>query len=125
MMANASVSNDNQPTGRKRRKAKGPPVPNPLPDWPPLPSGLEVSADDLEEENGEGKRLRSTSTTPRSEPLRARDPFEYECSWGRLPQTPHFRVDKKKIRIFRILCVFLTQSDPNCKSGKSDRPALS
>ena len=64
------------------RKAKGPPMPNPLADLPPLPSGLETSSDDLEKSKGEAKRLRSTSTTTRCEPLRARDPFEYDQMMG-------------------------------------------
>ena len=34
------------------------------------------------EKKGEAKRLRSTSTTPRSEPLRARDRLEYDQIMG-------------------------------------------
>ena len=65
------------PTGGRKRRAKGPPAPSSLPELPPLPRGSDSSGD-LEEEKGEAKHLRSTPTTPRSESLRANDPFEYD-----------------------------------------------
>ena len=65
-----------------QKEDESPPVPNSPPELPLLPSGLETSSDDLEEEKGEPKRLRSTSITPGSEPLRARDPLEYDQFTG-------------------------------------------
>ena len=67
-MAGIPASSENRPTGGRRRKTNSPLCS--LPERPPLSSGLETLSDDLEEEKGELKRLRST--TPRSEPLRAR-----------------------------------------------------
>ena len=66
---------------------KATPAPDLLPDLPPMlaQGGVDTSSDDLEEEKDavqEPKRLRSTSTTPRSDSTRAREPFEYDRLMG-------------------------------------------
>ena len=66
-------------TQKKDERAAGLVQPR-LPDLPPLPR-REDSSDELEEEI-DAKRLGSTSTTPRSEPVRARDPSDYDKIMG-------------------------------------------
>ena len=78
LMAESSVVR--HPTGGRRKKAKGPPAQPALPDLPPLPGGSD-SSDGLDEEE-EAKKLRSTSTTPRSNSARGLEPFEYDGLMG-------------------------------------------
>ena len=82
------------PTGGRRRKTGGPPAQPPLPDLPPLPHGDE-SSDELDEEK-DARRLRSTSTTPRSKPLRTRDPFDYDRIMGMNSARPSSEVSLLK-----------------------------
>ena len=87
LQSETMASNSNHPTGGRRRKIKAPPAPHLLPALPPMAGlgSLHTLSDELDEEKGveqEAKRPRSTSTTPRSESAKAREPNEYDRPLG-------------------------------------------
>ena len=96
----AEQTETRHPTHRRRRKVKGPPSTLPQVPLSALQHRLDTSSDDPDEERdvGQGhKTLRSTSTIPRSDSVRAWAPHGYDNVMG-VSSLSERKTDSEKIR---------------------------